>query len=84
MRCAGCGTDRGVCIKTPISNYRCGCGGETSLEDLIPMPVRCRCCGKLFRYKTNVRDQRITVNCHGCGAPVDLELHGLRDEYITL
>lgn len=84
LRCSDCGEIRSFCAKVPISRYKCACGGETLLKNLMEMQVQCRCCGRGYKYQTNLTEQQITMACFNCGAPVDLELHDKKDEYITL
>lgn len=84
IRCEKCGNARGFCVKQPISRGLCECGHETKLTGLRKMSVTCRCCGKHFDYQTNMDADVFTVNCLHCGAPVDLELHGRTNEYISI
>lgn len=44
---------------------------------------RCKC-GKEFRYKTNLTDQRYTHTCLDCGSPVDLEVNRRGTAYVTI
>ena len=84
LQCDPCGEVKSMCVKVPISAYQCKCGAETSLLDLVDLNVKCRCCGKYFQYRTNLKAQTTTVNCLGCGAPVDLEYHDKNQEYVSI
>ena len=84
IRCEKCGSTRGFCLKYPSDRAFCQCGHETKLTGLRKMSVTCRCCGKHFDYQTNMDADVFTVSCLHCGAPVDLELHGRTNEYISI
>lgn len=83
IKCEKCGTVKGFCAKTPISEYKCECGGKTKLHDLKMVHLHCKC-GSHFKYKTNITDERFEYNCLTCGSPVDLELNGRRNTYVTI
>lgn len=57
IKCEKCGTVKGFCAKTPISEYKCDCGGRTKLHDLKMVHLHCKC-GSYFKYKTNITDER--------------------------
>lgn len=83
IKCEKCGEIKGFCAKTPISEYRCQCGGKTKLRNLKMVHLHCKC-GSYFKYKTNITDERFEYNCLTCGSPVDLELNGRRNTYVTI
>lgn len=83
IKCEKCGQFKAFMPKTPISKYHCDCGHTTRLEVMTPMKVNCKC-GKHFSYQTNALDSTISINCFSCGAPVDLEYHEKRNEYLTI
>ena len=83
IKCDKCGTVKGFCAKTPISEYKCDCGGKTKLHGLKMVHLHCKC-GSHFKYKTNITDERFEYNCLTCGSPVDLELNGRRNTYVTI
>lgn len=83
IKCEKCGTVKGFCAKTPISEYKCECGGKTKLHDLKMVHLHCKC-GSYFKYKTNITDERFEYNCLACGSPVDLELNSRRNTYVTV
>lgn len=83
IKCEKCGGVKGFCAKTPISEYKCDCGGKTKLRSLKMVHLHCKC-GSHFKYKTNITDERFEYNCLTCGNPVDLELNGRRNTYVTI
>lgn len=83
LKCEECGTIKGFCAKTPIKEYRCECGHVTELKDLKPLFLNCKC-GDSFKYRTNLTDGTITMNCIHCGSPVDLEYHEKKSVYTTI
>lgn len=83
IKCEKCGTVKGFCAKTPICEYKCECGGRTKLHNLKMVHLHCKC-GSHFKYKTNITDERFEYNCLECGSPVDLELNGRRNTYVTI
>lgn len=82
-RCKKCGRIRGYCAKSFISEMRCECGHGTPLHHLSPMTVRCRCCEKVFKYQTNLTEENFTIDCLGCGAPVEMVRHSRTGEYVA-
>lgn len=83
IKCKHCGKLKGFCAKTPISEYSCDCGEKTALHDLKPAFLKCKC-GSQYKYKTNITDEAFDYNCLNCGSPVDLELNGRRNTYVTI
>lgn len=83
IKCEECGNTKGYCAKSPRREHRCDCGHETPLSKLKPMYVKCEC-GEKFKYMTNLTENTATMNCIGCGAPVDLEYHGKKGVYETI
>lgn len=72
LRCDSCGKARGMCVKRPLKEYRCGCGHETKLKGLKKVVFTCSCCGTGFEYLTNMTSLGFTMECLSCKSPVDL------------
>lgn len=84
VECDCCKLRRGFHAKQEISAYRCrDCGGETPLEHMTPLRVRCEC-GDKFRYQTNVQDAMFDIACLNCGMPVSVEYHEKSQQYKTI
>ena len=83
VKCESCGKTKGFCVKTPIKRHSCECGHATALENMKPMTAKCKC-GAYFKYLTNLTDSVVSIDCHKCGAPVDLEYHEKNNEYTTI
>ena len=83
IRCEECGEVRAFSAKQEIYGFRCKCGHETPLEKLKPMFMHCKC-GKDFRYRTNLQDEKFTYNCMNCGAPVDIKINSRKTAYVTV
>jgi len=85
VECKGCGRKRAFCSKTPIISSPCrACGTETPLDMNTMRPVHARCkCGRTFKYMTNATTETISINCLSCGAPIDLQLNGKGNAYVT-
>jgi hypothetical protein len=83
IRCDECCEVKAYCARRETYGYKCKCGYETPLENLRPMFMHCKC-GKTFRYKTNLREQRHTHICMDCGSPVDMELNTRGTAYVTV
>lgn len=75
IRCESCGQEKGFCAKVPTSYHKCSCGHSTLLKNLRYARAICKC-GQDSTYRTNIKDQYFSLDCIGCGAPVDLELTG--------
>lgn len=83
IKCEACGTTKGFCVKSPITENRCACGQVTALRNLKPLYVNCKC-GESFKYRTNITDNYASIDCIKCGAPVDLEYHDKKGVYETI
>ena len=83
IKCEQCGNTKGFCTKQPIRVSHCDCGHITVLRDLKPLYVNCEC-GQNFKYRTNLTDSMVSINCINCGSPVDLELHDKKGVYATI
>lgn len=81
IRCEKCGNEHGFCVKSDLTRSICECGHHTILHDLLPVFVHCKC-GRDFKYKTNIRGSSFTINCLGCGAPVDMALNASGTAYV--
>lgn len=73
LRCPRCGEVKTFCTRTPISDYRCGCGHRFPLSGLTQARTACSKCGKASRYQTNITDWYLEIPCVSCGAPGSLE-----------
>lgn len=83
LQCEECGKFKGFMPKNPISEYHCDCGHTTKLKDMKAMYVNCEC-GQKFKYLTNATGDTVTIDCYNCGSPVDLEYHGVKNNYQTM
>ena len=83
IECEDCGQVKGFCAKHDMRFYRCQCGHDTWLNDQRAVHERCSKCGKSYTYKTNKREERFTMDCLNCGAPVDMELGKRGTAYVT-
>lgn len=83
VKCEACGQGKSFKPKQPITYFICDCGSRTDLDNMAPVFVHCKC-GREFKYRTNRTEERFTMNCFACGAPVDLELNGKGDAYVTV
>ena len=83
LQCEECKKFKGFMPRVPLSAYRCDCGHVTTLTDMKVMRVDCKC-GAKFKYLTNTKDKLVTMDCHNCGSPVDLEYHERKQEYVTI
>ena len=85
LRCDHCKNEVGFYTKYVLSYNRCKeCGGKTYLKE-APRRAFVTCeCGRKFRYKTNIDEKQLTVNCHVCGTPVELEKDRSGNAYKTI
>lgn len=83
IECEDCGEVKGFYSKHELKFHRCKCGHHTGLNDQRAAHVRCKC-GGTFTYKTNKREDRFTIDCLDCGAPVNLELGKRGTAYVTV
>lgn len=83
LKCEACGSIKGFCVKSPITEHRCACGHVTALQNLKPLFVNCKC-GERFKYHTNITEPIATINCIKCGAPVDVQYHDKKGTYETI
>lgn len=83
VKCDGCGHEKGFCTKTSITYNRCNCGHVTELRDLLPVYAKCKC-GEEFKYRSNIKADKFTINCLKCGAPIDVALNGKQNAFTTL
>lgn len=84
IRCDKCGKEFGYSAKSPKFSHQCkSCGWFTKLKDLTPLYTACKC-GKRSRYLTNITDPVFSLDCFVCGCPIDVELTGRGDRYITI
>lgn len=83
LQCEECKKFKGFMPRVPLSKYRCDCGHVTTLTDVKVMRADCKC-GAKFKYLTNTKDTQVTMDCHNCGSPIDLEYHERKQEYVTI
>lgn len=83
IKCEKCGKIKGFCSKHSLRYYECECGHRTELGDMRPLHLHCKC-GSYYKYQTNVQDAEFSYHCLNCGSPVDLELNGRRNAYVTI
>lgn len=83
IKCEGCGSTKGFCLRAPSKEAYCDCGHKTPLKDLKPLYVNCKC-GENFKYMTNLTEDTASINCIHCGSPVDLEYHEKNGVYQTI
>ena len=82
VRCPDCGAERGLCTKTPITEFTCRkCGNRHTLpERLSLVDFRCKC-GSLYRYLTNITSHAFDIACFKCGAPNTVFFNGKTGNY---
>lgn len=83
IKCEHCGEVRGFNSRYDISSYKCDCGGETHLENLVPLTALCEC-GKRWRYLTNITDDSYELNCIHCGSPIPVFYNERKNKYETI
>lgn len=83
IKCEKCGKIKGFCSKHSLRYHECECGHRTELGDMRPLHLHCKC-GSHYKYQTNVQDAELAYRCLNCGSPVDLELNGRRNAYVTI
>lgn len=83
IKCEECGEVKGFCAKRETYSYKCQCGHETLLEKLRPLHLHCKC-GRYFRYRTNLTEEKTAFPCLECGEPVELELNMRKTAYVTV
>lgn len=81
-KCEECGKQKAFCSRFPISDFLCECGHHTYLANIRNVYAKCKC-GRNSKYSTNVDDERLSVNCIACGAPVDTEM-ACNGDYLTI
>lgn len=67
IRCEGCDRVVNTCLhqRTPV--FRCrDCGGETSLEHVSNIHMKCARCGFTGKYRTNRTEEKIKMECLNC------------------
>lgn len=83
IRCEECGKVTGTCVRNPITDFRCSCGHSTHLRGTLrPLEYTCKC-GSRFRYRTNLEDEVVEIDCFKCGAPVTMIL-GSNGKYMQM
>lgn len=83
VECEECGKRKAFHARFPATFHKCDCGHHTTLKNLVPMSVKCKC-GASYKYKTNVRDDLFQMKCYTCGNSVDMERHPKNDTFITV
>lgn len=82
VECEKCGKRKAFHAKYPATFHKCDCGHHTTLKNLRPMSVRCKC-GASYKYKTNVRDDLFQMKCYTCGNSVDMQRNIKNDLIVT-
>lgn len=82
VRCVFCGKEKTWCANLPTNEHKCGCRMITELRELIPVFMKCSC-GHEAKYKTNVKDDSVTIPCINCKQPVTMHLNRLGTAYVT-
>ena len=84
IKCRQCGDEHAFCTKTPMKSSTCSkCGATTTFNVMRPAFTHCEC-GKDFRYMTNIEDKNFTYTCFQCGSPVEMELNGKGNAFVTI
>lgn len=84
LKCLECGVEKGLNIKTPITEFTCReCGAAFAVEDLVPLYVNCEC-GSSFRYRTNKQENMFDMTCLNCGQPVAVSWNAKKGIYETI
>lgn len=84
IKCEKCGLENAFCAKQKIKYSRCFCNHNTKLHNLRNMYVECPNCGGKYKYKTNMTEKTFSLNCVGCGSPIDVEENARRSAYVPL
>ena len=67
IRCEGCGKVVNTCLHTRTPVFKCkDCGGETSLERVANIHMKCNRCGFTGKYRTNRTEEKIQMECLNC------------------
>lgn len=81
VKCPHCGREFFYYQNEPSSECtRCNCGNSFLLEDMKSIRAYCKC-GNQIRAMTNESSSVITITCHTCGAPLDLEYNKKENRY---
>ena len=81
VHCPHCGREFFYYQNEPSSECtRCNCGNTFRLEDMKSIRAYCKC-GNQIRAMTNESSSVITIICHTCGAPLDLEYNKKENRY---
>lgn len=83
IKCEHCGKVKGFNSKMEIDTFRCECGAQTPLGELVPMTALCEC-GKHWRYLTNLTQDAYELNCIHCGSPIPVFWNDKKHKYETL
>lgn len=81
VKCPHCGREFFYYQNEPSSECtRCNCENTFRLEGMKPIRAYCKC-GNQIRAMTNESSSVITITCHTCGAPLDLEYNKKENRY---
>lgn len=85
VKCEACGKIHAFCSRFPgISHSQCtACGHITKLDSMRPAYVRCKRCGREYKYRTNIQDTEFTIDCLNCNEPVTLRLGTKGTAFVT-
>lgn len=84
IKCRSCGNVHAFFPKQPVKSYNCPqCNSTTELVGMRPAFIHCECGGD-FKYRTNIQDKQFTYTCFKCGSPVEMELNGKGNAFVTI
>lgn len=84
IKCRSCGNVHAFCSNQPVKSYNCPqCNSTTELVGMRPAFIHCECGGD-FKYRTNIQDKQFTYTCFKCGSPVEMELNGKGNAFVTI
>lgn len=83
IKCEHCGKVKAFNSRNELSSYKCSCGGETPLSNMVPVTALCEC-GERWRYFTNITDDSFEISCLHCGSPIPVFFNDKKGKYETL
>ena len=88
LKCQNCGETTSYFQREETDTFKCyRCNGAMPIDRnaLKPLYAKCPNCGNdEIRYFTNLTGQHIEVPCKKCKAPIDCELNGKGNAYVTV
>lgn len=83
IRCASCGKEYSFHAREPMEKSVCrACGSVTQLDELAIAELRCKDCGRTWRYRTNSEEPEITCRCIQCGEEMTGRWNGKLRRYL--